>query len=114
MYMIMFVLNDEKKTDVVLDAWGKAGVRGATLMDSTGAYRRRMRIPGRFAYATTSKDTTNITLFAVVLDEEIARNCLQETEKVIGDLSQPETGIFAYWELAGVKGIIKNFEAGSE
>lgn len=110
MFMIMFVLNDSKKTDQILDGWSKAGVNGATLLESTGAYRRRMRIPGRYAYTTTNSDETNLTLMAIVMDEETVQNCLAETEKIIGDLSQPNTGIFSYWPLAAVKGITKNYK----
>ena len=111
MYMIMFVLNDQKKTDLVLDGWSKAGVRGVTLMETTGAYRRRMRIPGRYAYTTQNMDENNITLMAIVIEEEIVKNCLKETEEIIGDLNKPDTGVFAYWELTDVKGIRKQFQA---
>ena len=106
--MIMFVLNDRKHTDQVLEEWNNAGIKGATLMESTGAYRRRMQIPGRYAYATTNVDEGNITLFAIVPDQTSVNNCLAATEKVVGDLNEPNTGVFTYWPLANVKGIMKH------
>ncbi|MHC1771245.1 MAG: hypothetical protein AB9907_05810 [Flexilinea sp.] len=109
MFMIMFVLNDQKRADLVLDAWNNSGVSGTTLIESTGAFRRRMRIPGRYAYTTENTDENNITLIAIVQEESVVLNCLAETEKVIGDLSNPDTGIFSYWPLAGVKGLNKNY-----
>lgn len=109
MFMIMFVLNDPQKTDLVLDSWNKAGVSGTTLIESTGAFRRRMRIPGRYAYTTATKDENNTTLMAIVQDESVVTTCLEETEKVIGNLSNHDTGIFSYWPLAGVKGFPKNY-----
>ncbi len=109
MFMIMFVLNDRKQVDRILEEWHKAGINGSTLIDSTGAYRRRMRIPGRYAYAMTNMDEMNVTLFAMVSAEEAVKNCLKATEKILGDLDQPNTGIFSYWPLAGVKGINKVF-----
>ena len=30
---------------------------------------------------------------------------------LVGDLSNPDTGIFCYWELNGVKGLHKNYSA---
>ena len=109
MYMAMFVLNDSKKIDQILDGWSQVGVNGATLLESTGAYRRRMRIPGRYAYATTSKDETNTTLMAIVEKEDTINKCLEMTEKIIGNLDEPNTGVFSYWPLAYVKGISKNY-----
>jgi hypothetical protein len=35
----------------------------------------------------------------------MAEQCLALTESVIGDLSQPDTGIFAAWPLSLVKGL---------
>lgn len=108
MYMIMFVLNDLKQTDRILEEWNDSDIKGATLIASTGAYRRRMRIPGRYAYATTSVDEGNVTFFAIVQDEEHIKQCLAATEKIVGDLSQPNTGVFSYWPLTNVKGIMKH------
>ncbi len=111
MYMILFVLNDPQKLDMILDSWKKSGVGGTTIYESTGAFRKRMRIPGRYAYTTENLDENNVSLMSVVQTETIVQNCLAETEKVIGDLSNPDTGIFCYWELDGVKGLHKNYSA---
>lgn len=109
MYMIMFVLNDSKKLDLVLEGWSSVGVNGVTILQSTGAYRRRMRIPGRYAYTTAASDENNETLMAMIEDEETVLKCLEATKKMIGDLSQPNTGIFTYWPLTAVEGIRKNY-----
>lgn len=109
MYMIMFVLNDSKKLDLVLDGWNNAGIHGVTIFETTGAYRRRMRIPGRYAYTTTASDENNETLMAMVADEAAVKACLDATVKMIGDLSQPNTGIFTYWPLSAVEGINKKY-----
>ena len=109
MYMIFFVLNNPEKLDVILDAWKKAGVSGTTIYESTGAFRKRMRIPGRYAYTTENLDENNVTLMSVVQTISVIQNCLAESEKNIGDLSNPDTGIFSFWELDGVKGLPKNY-----
>ena len=109
MYIIMFVLNDSKKLDMILDGWNKIGVRGVTILDSIGAYRVRNRIPGRFAFTTATADENSKTLIAMVETEETVKNCLTETEELIGDLSEPNTGIFTYWPVTDIKGIHKNY-----
>ena len=109
MYIIMFVLNDSKKLDMILDGWNKIGVRGVTILDSIGTYRVRKRIPGRFAFTTATADENSKTLIAMVETEETVKNCLTETEELIGDLSEPNTGIFTYWPVTDIKGIHKNY-----
>ena len=109
MYIIMFVLNDSKKLDMIIDGWNKIGVRGVTILESIGAYRVRKRIPGRFAFTTANSDETSKTLMAMVEEEKVVKDCLAETERLIGDLSGPNTGIFTYWPVTEIKGIHKNY-----
>ena len=40
MYIIMFVLNDSKKLDMILDGWRNVGVQGVTILESIGAVAR--------------------------------------------------------------------------
>ena len=109
MYILMFVLNDSKKLDMILDGWNKIGVRGVTILESIGAYRVRKRIPGRFAFTTANSDENSKTLMAMVESEDTVKNCLAETERLIGDLSEPNTGIFTYWPVTEIKGIHKKY-----
>ena len=50
MYMVMFVLNDRDKLDAVLDAWESAGIRGATVLDTFGMHRRKIKGHIAFRY----------------------------------------------------------------
>ena len=43
MQMVMFVLNDPGKLDDLLDGWYEQGIVGATIVRSTGIFRRRAR-----------------------------------------------------------------------
>lgn len=112
MHMILYVLNDPDKLDAVLDAWDAIGVTGATIVESTGRYRRRwtrLRIPLRFAFEAQMAECLecNYTLFALVEGEEMVRKCIEATEGVVGDLSGPDTGVIAAWPLSIVKGLPK-------
>jgi nitrogen regulatory protein P-II 1 len=115
MYMIMLVLDDTDRLDAVLEAWEKAGIRGATVIESTGIHRvRRRLIPMRYAFQTPGDinvETGNTTLFVIVESEAAARSCLQATEQVTGDLDGPNTGVFAAWPLSIVKGLPEQAEA---
>lgn len=112
MYMIVYVLNEPQKLDALLDAWDAAGIRGATILESTGRQRRRAKahIPMRFSFGSGGSecvDCYHYTLFAVVEDEGLVQRCIEATEGVVGDLNRPDTGILAVWPLSVVKGIPK-------
>lgn len=104
--MIMFVLDDPNRLDELLEAWEKAGIGGATIVESTGIARKRKKhIPMRYLYgASDSLEEGHVTLFAVVKDRETIDACLRASEALVGDLSQPHTGIFSAWPLECVKG----------
>lgn len=107
MYMLMFVLDDPGRLDDLLEAWEKAGVRGATIIESTGIHRRRRKtIPMRYMFQPIGNvEESHFTLFVIVENEAVVQACLQATEKLIGNLDEPNTGVFAAWPLSMVKGL---------
>ncbi len=119
MYMVMLVLDVADRLDAVLDAWDAAGVRGATIAETTGVHRRRVRrghVAARYALGGMGPtgEEGNYTLWAIVPDEETARRCLAAAEGVIGDLDGPNTGVLAAWPLAVVKGVSRQDVAGGK
>jgi hypothetical protein len=106
-YMALLILDDPSLLEDVLKAWTKGGIRGATIMESTGLYRlTRKLIPMRYLYTSReASEKENVTLIAIVDDQAMAEKCLALTESIIGDLDQPNTGIFAAWPLSLVKGL---------
>jgi hypothetical protein len=110
MYMVMLVLDDPNRLDEVLEAWRSAGVSGVTIMESIGAYRRETRrVTGRYLFGlprlTESAERSQYTLIAVVPDGRTAELCLKASERIVGDLNEPNTGVFAAWELSSAKGV---------
>jgi hypothetical protein len=110
MYMVMLVLDDPNRLDELLEAWRSAGVSGVTIMESIGAYRRETRrVTGRYLFGlpglTESAERSQYTLIAVVPDERTAELCLEASERIVGDLNEPNTGVFAAWELSSAKGV---------
>ena len=115
-YMALFILDDPSLLEDVLESWSNGGIRGATIIESTGLYRlTRKLIPMRYLYTgRDSSEKENVTLMAILDDEVMAEKCLQLTESIVGDLDQPNTGIFATWPLSMVKGLSNSEPAKDE
>ena len=106
MYTIMFVLDDVDKLEKILEAWYQVGITGATIMESTGFHRTmRKKIPMRYAIGFPEyQEEGHYTLMSLVTDRNTVKKCLQATEEITGDLSNPNTGLFAAWKADLVKG----------
>jgi len=108
MFNILFVLDDPEKLPEILEAWENAGIGGVTILESTGMQRvKRRMFPMRYLPVVYEQEESHLTLMAIVDDEQLIQACLQATEAVIGNLEEPNTGIFAAWPLAVVRGIPK-------
>ena len=111
LYHVMFVLDDPNHLDAVLDAWFHADVRGVTILESTGLYRRRARALGaRYAFGFPrlfgGAYSGHFTLAAIVQGRPAVRAALAAAESVVGDLSGPSTGMFAAWPVSFAKGAV--------
>lgn len=110
MQMIMLVLDDPSQLDTVIDGWRSVGVSGVTIIETIGAHRRETRrVRGRYLFGlrglAETAERSQYTLFAIVPDLQTANRCLDATESIVGDLSEPDTGVFAVWELSMAKGV---------
>ncbi len=119
MFFVLFVLHDISKMKDLLNAWETAGVKGATVLFSTGLGRIRQNfglMEDFPLFPTVSEILDRLenmdlsrTLFSVVESDEIVQNVLKHTEKVVGDLSKPNTGILIVLPVAQVYGL-KRFD----
>lgn len=110
MYMVMYVLDNPDLLDALLDAWEAAGLRGVTVVESTGLQRHRaQRIPMRFPFSQGPQHCLedHYTLFSIVESMEVVDRCIAATEKLVGDLRNPHTGVLASWKLDAVRGLPK-------
>lgn len=120
MFFILFVIHDKSKMKDLLHAWEHAGVKGATVLFSTGLGRIRQNfgLMEDFPLFPTMSDIMerledmdlSRTLFSVVENEEIVDRVLEQTQKVVGDLNQPNTGILIVLPVAKVYGL-KQFDS---
>lgn len=97
MFLLMMVLDDISRLSDILHAWQSAGVRGVTILESTGMQRVIERHKPSAAHGAFgglfSGMVGHKTIFAVVDDLEMAEVAMRQTEGVIGDLNGPNKGI---------------------
>lgn len=110
MYLLVMVLDDVTHLAEVLEAWRSAGVKGVTILESTGVNRLLMRTEARsmfmgFSQLFGDSRVGHNTLFAVIHNLEIAEKAVAATEQILGDLLQPNTGIIFALPVAGTWGL---------
>jgi len=97
-FMLMMVLDDSARLNEVLQAWIESGVKGITILESTGVNRLLPRESANpmfagFAQLFGSGRVGHNTLFAVIDDLDTADTAVSATERILGDLTKPHTGI---------------------
>ncbi len=114
-YFVLFVLNDTSKCDDLLESWESAGVKGITILASTGLGRIRQKIALRDDFPMfpslsdimEHSETLSRTFFTIVDGEEMVEAIHRNTETVVGNLNQPNTGILIALPTAKVYGLNK-------
>ena len=108
MFLILFVLHNADKCDDLLDAWEEAGVGGITILHSTGLGRVRggvlwddLPLVPSLESLMEHEESFSRTLFTVV--EQI----VAVTQKTIGDLSLPDTGLLVVLPVVQAYGLQK-------
>lgn len=112
MYLILLILQDISKLEAVLDAWEKTGVKGITILRSLGlanARRNGLRediplIPSLEDFISRDEDF-NRTLFTVTDSQELIDRVIAATEKITGDLDQPNSGMLVVLPVLRARGL---------
>ena len=112
MKLLVFVLNNTDKLEELMVEISESGIHGATIIDSEGMAQvltHSKEDDPLIGYLRSIIDTSkesNKTILFVAEDEEIL--IIREViKKVIGDLSQPQTGILFSVPVDFVDGIQK-------
>ena len=98
MFLLVMVLDDLEHLNDVLRAWNEVGVPGITILESTGVNRVLPRHSADAAFAGFSQifgggRVGHNTIFSVIDSLEVAEKAVAATEKVVGPLDSPHTGI---------------------
>lgn len=112
-YLILAVIDELEKCPSLLDAWEAAGVRGITILESTGLGRIRkgknirddVPLMPSLRNLWQTREEHHRTLFSVVDSEEMIDRVIEATEKVLGDLNEENKGVLFALPVARVHGI---------
>ena len=110
--LIVLVLDNPELLRDLLQAWQDVGVPGATVLRSTGLRRVQELfgrddmplLPSLHELAGEKEETAHRTIFAVLDDDSLVDGTIAATERVIGDLSQPHTGILFVMPVSRIVG----------
>ena len=113
MFLILFVLHNAELLEELLDSWEETGIAGATILHSSGLGRVRQGNSWRddlplipsLKSLFDHEEYFSRTLFTIVENEEMVTKVLNATEKTIGDLHQPDTGLMVVLPIAKVYGL---------
>lgn len=110
---VFLVFQDLDRLPELLESWAEAGIPGATVIESfglhclrTSSYRDDLPlIPSLDALMRGNSDS-NRTCFAIVDGDEVDA-LIAATERVLGKLNTPNTGILFVVPVIRVEGLVR-------
>ncbi len=110
--MVLLVVNSVDQCFPVMDAWEALEVGGITILESTGMGQVRRAgvrddIPMMPSLSNFLKGRENRhrTMFTVVDSEEKVDQLIEATQKILGDLENPNNGILLVMPVTRVVGL---------
>ena len=102
MYFVLFILHNTDLLKDLINAWQNEGVRGATVLFSTGLGRLQQKQGARDDIPLMPSlddfyempEMFSRTIFTLVEDQAVVDRLLQATQQVVGDLDNFDTGVF--------------------
>ncbi len=99
--LVICVVDDPAKAEDVLAAWVQHGVPGVTILESTGLGHHMsglgapddMPLFPSLESLLRAREESHRTLLAVVNDTQPIDQLLEATERILGPLASPDTGI---------------------
>ncbi len=112
-YLVTFVLDDVNQGPDIFDAWENAGVGGITIIESTGlgrvrreqGYRDDIPLMPSIRSLFHAREEHHRTIFSIVEGEEMVNRLIEVTEGVVGELTEPNTGVLFAIPLSHVAGV---------
>lgn len=108
--MVLLVLHDLKHFNAVMAAWRESGAPAITILDSVGT--RELEEQGKrddlplmpsVRDLLQSDDAPRKTIFTIV-EDAIVDPLIEATERVMGDMSEPQKGILVVLPVSRVVG----------
>jgi len=110
-YLLLVILDDLKVLPDLLHAWREAGVPGATILESVGAYRAHTWLErvglGALERLFEAEEIRRRTLLTAIDDEALLARAVAEAERAVGGFERPNSGILLVLPVAEVRGLQK-------
>ena len=113
-YFVLLVLDDPGLSEALLDAWEAVGVRGVTILESSGIGRYRrgslrddMPLMPSLRNLLRGEQEHHRTFFSIVEGEEQVERLARAAQTVTGDFGLPNTGIFIALPVSHAYGLVK-------
>lgn len=107
--IVLFILNKTEVLDYLLKELSDNGIKGGTIIESKGmayelANQEEFAFFGSLRALLNPERKNNCTIVLIIHDKQLetVTECIK---KVVGDLSEPNTGILASFPLDFVKGL---------
>lgn len=113
MQLLIAVINEEEKLDPILSGMVELGITGATIINSEGMGRVLSHDVPIFAglelLALRSRPR-NQTIFSVIREDEKVDGVMKLLREILGDLTDPGTGIAFTVPISRVVGLANELE----
>jgi nitrogen regulatory protein P-II 1 len=109
-HLVVLVLDNLDHYSEILEAWAATGASGITVLESTGlgrlggVMRDDMPLMPSLRDLVANRELHHRTLFTVVEDEALVEQLITSTQRILGDLSQENTGLLFVVPLSRVVG----------
>jgi nitrogen regulatory protein P-II 1 len=115
MFLVVLVVDDPDNCDLLLESWEKAGIKGATIVESTGLGRvkkswKRDDLPlmPSLRDIFQSDEVRHRTIFSVVESDAKVDAIVAATEKILGNLDNENNGFLFVVPVIRVHGLRLN------
>lgn len=111
MYLLVNVLEQPEHLVAILENFAKMGIKGSTVMNSTGMGRVLMKAGAEgpameeINKMIANGESSNKTIFTVVKEKETLDKAIDIVKSLCGDLCEPGKGILFAVPLALVDGL---------
>lgn len=111
MYLLVNVLEQPEHLVAILEGFAKIGIKGSTVMNSTGMGRVLMKAGTEgpameeINKMIANGESSNKTIFTVVKEKAILDNAIAIVKSLCGDLCEPGKGILFAVPLSLVEGM---------
>jgi CBS domain-containing protein len=117
-YLLVVILDDLKALPDLLHAWREAGVPGATILESVGAYRAHTWLErfglGALERLFEAEEIRRRTILTAIEDEALLARAIAEAERAVGGFERPNSGILLVLPVAEARGLRKEYPKAPE